>query len=192
MQSGFVRAFFALALPLAVVASCVLFVGYAQGQQIIRQNANEPQVQLAESIAAELSAGAPPQAFAGGGVAPLEMTQSPFVLIYDKTGTLIAGTASVGGKAPTLPNGVLGDHKDNFGTSDNRITWQPAANIREALVITPYTNASSTGYVVVGRSLRETENEESALTARTLIGWLGTMLAVLIASAIGAWLLRKH
>lgn len=180
-----------IAVPLMVAVTCAEGLAYANAEQMLRQGANEPQVQLAESIAAEIGSGAPPQAFVQGGAAPLETSQTPFILIADASGKTLGATGSVAGALPTLPAGVFGAHKDSFGTNDNRITWQPAKNIREALVITPFTSGSTTGYVAVGRSLRETENQESRLTERTMLGWLASMAAILIASVAAAWLLSR-
>lgn len=189
---AFVRTVLAIAIPLAAVASIVLAVGYVQDQQILRQSANEPQVQLSESIAAQIDAGVPPQAIVQGGATPLELMQTPFILIYDGSGKIIGGNTSLNGQAPVLPAGVLGAGKGIGPAGENRITWQPKNDLREALVVAPYTQASSTGYVVVGRSLRETENEEHALTLRAVFGWVGTMAAVVIFSLIGAWLLGRR
>jgi hypothetical protein len=70
----------------------------------------------------------------------------------------------------------------------NRLTWQPEPGVRQALVVIP----AGDYFVVAGRSLAYIEEQESALTKRALIGWAGTMLAVLIISIIAAYIVRKR
>jgi len=186
------RSMAAIGLPLAVVATLLLAINYAQEQQILRQGANEPQIWMAESIAARLSAGAPPQNFIPALPVVLETDQSPYIIIYDGQGKPIAGNATLNGVLPNLPLGIFGGHKDAGGTLDNRVTWQPTPTIRQALVVAPFQSTTTSGYVAVGRSLREVEVRESTLTMHQVLGWLGTMLAILAFSYVSAVLLRKR
>jgi hypothetical protein len=189
---AFLRTVIAIGLPLAAIASIILAIMYVQDQQILRQGANEPQVWMAETIAARLSAGAPISAFIPTQPVVLETDQSPYIVVYDAAGKPIAGNATVGGVLPALPVGVFGAHKDGGDTNDNRITWQPAPSIRQAVVITPFESSTTRGYVLVGRSLHETQVREDVLTTRQFLGWAGTMIAVLIVSIIAAYLVRKR
>lgn len=186
----FARTVIAIGLPLAVVATLILAIGYAQEQQILRNGANEPQVWMAESIAARLSAGAPLNSFIPTVPVVLETDQSPYILIYDGQGKPVAGNATLNGTLPSIPLGVFGGQGEE--ALDNRVSWQPARGIRQAIVVTPFRNASTNGYVVVGRSLRETEVRESTHFIHFVLGWFFTMFVILVTSIISAWLLARR
>ncbi len=188
----FLRTVIAIGLPLAAIASIILAVVYAQDQQIIRQAGNEPQVWMAESIAARLSAGAPLASFVPTIPVILETDTSPYIIFYNAQGAPLAGNASLAGTLPILPAGVLGASKGIGPVGENRLTWQPSPTVRQALVIAPFASADAKGYVVVGRSLAETEAKEKALVTRAFLGWAFTMFAILFVSLISAWLLTKR
>jgi hypothetical protein len=182
---NFLRTVIALGLPLAAIASIILAISYVNDQQTLRTLANEPQEYVARDAALRVqAAGALPT---GGftNAIPIEADPAAYLLFYDATGSPVAGTGVLHGKAPTLPAGVLDVAK---AKGVNRLTWQPEAGVRQALVVLP----AGTGFVVAGRSLIYTEQLESDLTKRALLGWLGTMIAVVVMAFIGAWLLRRR
>lgn len=146
---------------------------YAAVQQDYRQSANDPQIQIAEDTVASLERGARPQPVPLASQLDISKTLSPFIIIYSATGTPMFATAQLGGKEPTLPEGVLSYTEDH---GENRLTWQPQDDVRIAAVI----KTSTAGYVLVGRSLREIEKRESELSLQVLLGWLASVIIILL------------
>jgi sensor histidine kinase regulating citrate/malate metabolism len=77
-----------------------------------------------------------------------------------------------------LPNGVLDAAKTK---GETRITWQPKKGLRFALVV-KYFNDQNSGYVVVGRSIKEIEARESDLLRGVIVGWIATLIITLLSS----------
>jgi hypothetical protein len=139
---------------------------YGAGQQSLRSNANDPQIQLAEDVAVQINGGGDPAKIVGR---PININSSlaPFLIIYDKSGNIVASSAELNGSTPKLPKGVL----DNANPR-NSVTWQPADGVRIASVVNAYNN----GYVLAGRNLREVEAREDEQFAIAAIGWLVSVI----------------
>lgn len=137
---------------------------YGLGQQIQRQNANDPQVQIAQDAASRLNSGATPASLTD---LQVDMTRSlaPFIIIYDKHGAVVTGTGYLNSKIPVVPFGVL---QSSNAQPYHSITWQPASDVRIASV----TVAAKDYYVLSGRSLKEVENRESQLMLIAGLGWV--------------------
>jgi hypothetical protein len=145
-------------LPFAIIIVIFSGLAYAVVQQNYRQSANDPQIQIAEDLASAIAQGQPAdQIVPTQGTTELAKTLSPFVMIYSSTSTLIGSSALLNGKNPSFPASVF-DRVALHG--EWRQTWQPAPGVREAVVVKPFSGATS-GFLVVGRSLREVEARES-------------------------------
>lgn len=145
-------------LPFAIIIVIFSGLAYATVQQAYRQSANDPQIQIAEDLASAISQGQPAdQIVPAQGTTELAGTLSPFVMIYSATSTLIGSSALLDGKNPSFPTSVF-DYVKAHGQW--RQTWQPAPGVREAVVVKAFSGASS-GFLVVGRSLKEIEVRES-------------------------------
>ncbi len=168
-------------LLVAVAATLIFGTIYIVAQQTWRMMANEPQVQISEDIAAALAAGQNPSNLNQNSPIDLAKSLSTFVIIYDDKGGVVAASGKLNGAAPALPKGVL-DYARQYG--QNRLTWQPAPGVRLASVVTAY-KSSSPGFVLVGRSLRETENwVENWLGSSILMAWLGTLILTFVLSLL--------
>ena len=176
--------------PLRVVGSLtlamvvvVIFV-YAAVQQSYRLGANDPQIQLAGDIAAEMSAGSLPQdaVDAHGTKVDPSTSLGIFATIVDSNGTVTASDMSLGGSAVVPPRGVL---VASSVSHQNRVTWQPQDGTRIALVVQAYKHDNNSGYVLVGRSLKEVEVREemdfwmavAAAGAVVLLGGFASMMS---------------
>jgi hypothetical protein len=179
----FLRSVLAIGLPLAVIGTIILAISYVNDQQTLRQLANEPQVYMAQDAKLRVEAGAKPEGFAGA--IPIEKDPAPYLVFFNATGTPIAGSGVLNNALPTLPPGVLAAAKKN---GVNRLTWEPIPGVREAIVVMP----AGDYFVMAGRSLIYTEEQEAGLTARILIGWAGMMIAVVLVAILAAWILRKR
>lgn len=162
--------FFKKFLPFAIVISGVFLTMYGTIQQSYRQSANDPQIQIAEDSAQLLQQGIKPEAVTPGKQIDISQSLATFVIVFDKNGTPLTSSGLLNNQIPTPPPGVFEYTKQH---KEDRLTWQPKSGVRIATVIKPYTS----GYVLVGRSLREVEERENKLTMQIGIGYIITLLA---------------
>lgn len=149
---------------------------YGVVQQAQRSGANLPQIQLAEDTAVAINKGAHPSSVL---TAPVDMAASlaPFIIVYDKSGKVIDGSGLLNGAIPTIPKGVL-TSADN--QTYNAVTWQPKSGVRIAAIAVKADNY----YVVSGRSLVETEKNETKALQLSLTGGVITFLIVVLAFVV--------
>ncbi len=167
-----------------VVVTGIFITIYSTVQQDQRSAANDPQIQMAEDTAVALDHGKQPADLVGQSV-KVDESLAPFLIIYDGQGKVLASSASLNEQTPALPDGVLGQKGadglywfklkfESWSNDYHTLTWQPRNDVRIAAVITHYEN----GYVLAGRSLKETEKRESKTALMALIGWALSMLVV--------------
>ncbi len=162
MQKGSaLRTAFRQWLPLAAIIVVLAGTFYVAVQQNYRMSANDPQIQIAEDIAAAITQGtaAPDAIVPPTPSAEMSPSLATFVAIYSATGTPIGSSVSLNGKLPTLPDGVFAYVKQH---GEDRFTWQPQPGVRIAAVVTQFTGQSS-GFVLAGRSIKEIEIRERQL-----------------------------
>jgi hypothetical protein len=162
-------------LPLAVTIAVLAVVMYGAAQQLLRQSANDPQVQMAEDAAAGLDQGREPVA---GDPVDIATSLTPYLIVFDAQGRPVSGSARLHGQLPAVPQGVL-DNATRRG--ENRVTWQPEPGVRSATAIVPFSGAHS-GWVLAGRSLREVEQRENNLKLLIALGALAALGASLVAA----------
>jgi hypothetical protein len=171
-------------LPLGVAIVVLTGLVYVIVQQNYRMSANDPQIQIAEDIAAAIAKGQPADGIVPAtGTTEISQSLSPFVIIYDDNGKLIGSSAILNGKNPSYPTGVFDNVKKS---GEARVTWQPEAGVRMATVVTRYTGTAS-GYVIAGRSLKEVEKRISQSLALSLLGGA----AALVLSFLAMFFLKK-
>lgn len=175
-------------IPLAVAVTILCGLVYATVQQNYRQSANDPQIQIVEDVIAAIAGGQKPEEMLGTNTkTDISKSLAVFVIIYDTAGKPIASTAQLDGKDPVVPKGVL-DHAKSKG--ENRISWQSKDGVRSAIVVKPFEGATS-GFVLVGRSLREIEQRENQLTMMIGIALAISLVATLLAVVVSAWVATK-
>src|ERR1035437_10022133 len=153
------KIFFISIFGLLIITAVFLTI-YTVGQQVLRQSANDPQIQMAEDAATQFQGGAAPQSMITSGTVNINESLSPYLDFYDPSGNPIAGTGILNGALPNLPAGIF-DYTLKIG--ENRLTWQPQPGIRQAIVIVRITNSTHPGFVMAGRSLRGVEIREDNL-----------------------------
>lgn len=156
------------------VTAMIVFV-YAVAQNILRSEADDPQIQMAEEASFLLNHNAPM-----GPIVPeigVELSESlkPFLQIYDEKGSLLDGNATMNGISPKIPKSALSYAKDHGGK--NRLTWRLESGAKIAAVIYHY-GGKNPGYAVAGRSLRETENRIGDIGKLCFFFWFGIMFSV--------------
>lgn len=159
-------------LPLAVLITLLSGVIYTTIQQNYRQNANDPQIGMAEENASLLAQGAPVTQSLGS--VDISKSLRQFIILYNEKKEPTASGAVLDGKIPQLPSGVLSEANTK---GELRFTWEPKTGVRIATVVVPYNSDKSKGYVLVGRNMRDIEKREWQLELQVAAGWLGTLLA---------------
>ncbi|GAC1399397.1 MAG: hypothetical protein NVS4B12_15110 [Ktedonobacteraceae bacterium] len=167
-------------LLIAIVIVGFYFSMYAVIQQVLRQGADDPQIQMAEDSAAKLAAGQSVQDVVPAGKVDIATSIAPYMIIFDANGTPIASSGQLNGQTPTIPSGVFDFVRRN---GEDRITWQPQDGVRSAITVTQFKGAS-TGFVLAGRSLREVEKREDNILQLLNIGWIGMLIITLPVTAL--------
>ena len=171
-----IRLVFLRWLPLAGLASALCLLIYVSAQQTGRQMANDPQLQIARDTKAALAGGQQISALIPQTQTDLATSLSPFITAVAEDGSIIASSARLHGQPRSVPDGVLKSVKAN---GEERVTWQPEPGVRMATVVTRNPGPSG-GYVIVGRSLAETEERIQKLGSLLFLGWAATLIGVLI------------
>ena len=155
--------------------------------QVIRESADDPQIQMAEDIAVALTDGQQVQNVVPAGKVDIAKSLATYIIVFDADGKAIASSAQLDGQIPTLPAGVFDYVKHN---GEDRITWQPQTGVRSAIVVTQF-QGSNSGFVLAGRSLREVEKREDDILQIILVGWVAILLGSLLATAVIFTILRN-
>lgn len=162
-------------MPLAIVITAMSGLVSLAVQQNFRQNANDPQIQLAEDTASALGTGKAAAGLISANSIDISQTLAPFVIVYDANEKPLTPQVTLNGQTPTPPNGVFDSAKES---GENRLTWQPAAGVRIAAVVVPI--AEDKGYILAGRNLREVEKRESQLNLEVFVAWAAAMILTLL------------
>lgn len=165
-------------LPIAILATAIAWLPYAVGQQVLRQSANDPQIQIAQDTAAKLEAGQQIQQVVPAEKIDIAKSLATYIIIFDANGNPVASSARLNGQTPTIPAGVFDDVRQ---TGEDRITWQPQPDVRSAIVVTQF-RGPTPGFVLVGRSLREVEQRENGIMLFSLLTWPMLLVTTLLAT----------
>ena len=157
-------------------------IGYVELQHLLRSGANDPQIQMAEDTAAALGNGL---TLTSTSHVDMQKSLDPFVIVYDQAGQPATSSSSgfLQGVVPQLPQGVLESVK---GIGEDRITWEPQSGVSIAAVVTSYVGSSSSGYVLAGKNLRETERRDNETLRLALYGWIISVVLI----GLGVWMFR--
>lgn len=185
------------ALVLAGIATVLGLALYAIPQQVLRQGADDPQIQIATDLAARLDnygvgdglrQGA---LFNSTGSVDMARSLSPFVIVYDDRGRPIGSTAQLNGKMPAPPAGVF-DYVRTHG--EERVSWQPVMGsirgVRIAAVV-ERVSGPQPGFVLAGRSLREVQARIDHVQNLAGLTWLGMMGLILAGTVAFGWMTRS-
>jgi hypothetical protein len=173
--------------PLAVAITLVLGIVYVVGQQGYRMSVNDPQIQLAEDAATALTNGQLIDSVVPTKQVDIASSLAPFVVVFDDSGKGIASSGLLHNQMPTLPSGVFDYVRKN---GQDRITWQPEPGIRSAVIVTRYTGQKP-GFVMAGRSMRESEVRTNKLFELVVVGGMATLVATLIAIALAEFVVPE-
>jgi hypothetical protein len=166
---------------LAGVGILVIIFGtiYGVAQQVQRSDANQPQIQISEDTAAQISSSYDPHIASTFTPVDMRASLAPFTIVYDKTGRVVSGSGYLNGRVPKAPLGIL---KAAQGKTYNAVTWQLQKGTRIAAV----TVAIKNYYVLSGRSLTEVEKNETHTLQLSMIGGVLSLLLLGIAVMVRA------
>jgi hypothetical protein len=178
------RNFIILWLTLAIITTSLSGLIYSTVRQSIREAADDPQIEMAEDTAAALNAGIRPQSIIPAGRINIADSLAPYLIIYNQSGYPLISSGELDNRIPVPPAGIF---KAATANNKNRITWEPEPGVRSAVVIVPF-KGSPSGFVLAGRSLRETEKRIARIFHMVVWGWLIANLGTL------GWLIlfRNH
>lgn len=171
------------------VITLVFFTIYAAVQTDLRQSANDPQIQGAEDVATELSAGATPQDIVSPSN-PIDMSKDldPFIIIFNSSDQVAIASGQLNGTTPIPPAGSFA-YAQKYG--EDNFTWQPASNVREAAVLT-YAPGNPAYFVLVARSIKEIEMRETTILAITAGAWLIAIAGYLALIMIEGYMAKQN
>jgi hypothetical protein len=159
----------------AVLVLLMVIFGTVYGvvQQAQRNDANYPQIQLAEDTAVQLNRHDPFLDFAGDKRVDMAASLAPFTIIYNKQAKPVSGTGYLNGRLPQVPKDMLEAAR---GKEYHAVTWQPQPKVRIAAV----TVAAKDSYVLSGRNLREVEKNETTTLQLSLLGGIAAMFMLAV------------
>ncbi len=175
-------------LPVAGVATALCGLVYLAVQQVWRQLANDPQIQMARDAETSLERGQPLRSVVPEGQIDMAWSLAPFVTVFDDAGAVLASSGRLRGQPRGVPKGVL-DHVRDQG--EGRVTWQPEPSVRIATVIVRHSGTPA-GFVLVGRSLRETEQRTGQFQALVGMAWIAILAGLLVLVAASEYGLAAH
>lgn len=175
------------ALVLAGISSMLALALYLIPQQVMRNGANDPQLEMATNLAARLDTSGVTGGLrkgalgSGGSTVDMATSLSPFVIVYDDQGRPLGSTGQLDGQTPVLPKGVFDSVRAH---GEERVTWRPGGGPRIAAVV-ERVNGREPGFVLAGRSLTEVQARIDHVRNLAGLTWLG-MLALI---AVGTFAL---
>ena len=174
-------------LRMAVIVTGLSGLTYTAIQQVLRQSADDPQIQMAEDTAAKLADGQQLQNVVPPEKVDIATSLAPYIIVFDASGKPIDSSALLDGQAPTIPSGVF-DYVRQHG--EDRITWSPQFGVRSAIVVIRF-HGPNPGFVLAGRSLREVEIREDNILKIIFAGWITILVVTFLATALIFRLLRN-
>ncbi len=176
-------------LPLGVATITFFGFGYVAIHQAYRTSLNDPQIQLVTDGQIKLSAGAQPVEVVGrSDLFDIEKNLQPFVAVYDANGVPLESSGYLRNAPPKPPVGVFEYAKEH---GEDRVTWQPNATTRIALVVRPAGNASG-WFIASGRNMREVESRVQQLNTITALGLGISLLLSFLLDLLGDAWRRRH
>ena len=163
-------------VPLAGLATAMCGLTYLAAQQMWRQAANDPQIQLARDAGAALERGATVEAVLPSAQVDIAQSLAPFLMVLDESGKIVASSGRLHGALRSVPTGVLDQVRSS---GEERVTWQPDAGVRIASVVVR-TSGSHPGFVVAGRSLRESEDRTAQFGGFVRLAWIVMLAGVFV------------
>ena len=156
--------------------SIIMATFYVLVQQMYRDNANDPQIELACELKQRLEHGKSVEHLLPGDTIELGNSLRSFITFYNDEAIPLRSTALLNNKMPALPRGVYDFTKQN---GEDWITWQPQTGIRIATIVVAV-NHPFIKFIAVSRSLYEIEKRETNLSRTVFLSWFICISTIVI------------
>lgn len=156
----------------AIGVTLVMIFGFVVGQQVFRMSANDPQAEIIDGVADALAAGQDPKALGTLAQVDLQKNLTPFIVAFDRDRKLLAGNGQVDGQTPVPPDKAFSKANQKGKV---QFTWSPKQGVKIASIMRYYASGEISGFVLVGKSLREVEARTKTLLKLSVIAWIGAM-----------------
>lgn len=167
-------------ISLGFSITVIFLFGFLATQQIYRMSANDTPAEIAHNVDLSLGEGTPYKYFSSARPVEIGLSLTPFVLLYDLDGKPLAGNGALDGNYPVPPKGIFeGLRKDK----ESRFTWEPKPKARQA-VVALFHEGNNPAFIIVGRSLTETEQHIKQLFLMTGLLYLITLFGSLVLTFI--------
>ncbi len=157
----------------SVIGVGIVLFSWLAVQQSMRLGANNPQWQIAGDDAARLKAGAAPSTVVPNLHINEASSLATFVTVTDRNRKVLVSSGEVDGRYPLPP---AGSFTAALPKGYTWFTWQHDGGVRDAAVIVPYSGRHP-GYVLVARSLRQVEDNETHIQNLALLTLVGVLVA---------------
>lgn len=158
--------------PLAVVILSFFGAGYMATEYVIRSSAYDPQIQIAEDFARALASGEDVKKLVPDAQVDIANSLASFIVTYGDDFKPTKSSGNHDAQIPTPNKSVFDSAKTN---SQHSMEWEAYDNINVAIVMRRYEGAQS-GYVMVGRNIREINRRVSELQNYWLVGVLTALV----------------
>jgi hypothetical protein len=155
------------AVTLGLILSFLGGLAAATFQGLLRSGADQPQLQMVDSYVSQMSSGQKPGDVLPPGRVDLQQSLEPFAIFYNDQGEPVSSTGYLNQAIPVPPLGVFNYVRSH---SRDKITWQPQRDVRVAAAL-GRVGGPNPGFVLVGRSLRAVEQQESVFRRMTFTAW---------------------
>jgi len=159
-------------LAIAGTATIVLVAAYTMVQQSTRLAADDLPLATAQTVKHELENGTTPADVIPAIKTDLKTDSTVFVTVTDAQQHVLASSATLNGQPSLPPQGTF-DYTSRHDT--DHFTWQPQAGVRLATRILTYKIGSTTGFIVTGRSLSQTESRTDEYGKMALAAWVAVL-----------------
>ncbi|MEN9912853.1 MAG: hypothetical protein RLY66_261 [Candidatus Parcubacteria bacterium] len=151
--------------------------GYAVAQQIIRQSADDPQIQIARDAAHELGQDKSYVIPSDYLKVDMDVSLAPFTIVFDDTGETQSTTGYLDGRTPAPPLSIFDRVREE---GEYRFSWEPAPGVRVAAVMVRF-DENYSGFVLAGKSLQEAEVRIGDIGTLIIAAWavLGVILLIM-------------
>jgi hypothetical protein len=188
LQETLGRRIFLFHSAMLAILCTVLALGIcASVQQVQRQDANDPQIQMVRDAASLLEQGSTLEAALPPSHVDASSSLSAFLIIYDDAGKPVASSMSLEGKSPAPPPGVFDYTRQH---AEDWITWQPRRGVRFASIV-KHVAGPHPGFVLAGRSLQEVEARKDIVGKIVLAAWAATMALLVAGTGAFAWMTKR-
>lgn len=172
----------------AVLATCIILLVYAAMQQQYRTAANDPQLQIARDAVTALNKGKAATAVIPADTVDMEQSLATCVQVYNASGKQVASNGYINAKPPVAPAGILAKAR---AEGEYPVSWQPSPAARMSAVVA-YTGGEQGCYVLVARSLAESDKRVGALVKMIFICWVLCMCVICAHGLLQAYLSRNE